>query len=336
MALLFIDGFEGYGILNQAVASLMGSRGWTSVSAQTKIQLGRLYGYSIYYNGSVWACTAPPSLTTDPTLISGFSFFSGSNLTAEIDFYSNATLGINVSFTTTNAIIKFGATTIATYPIILQASVHYYAEVKVFCHPTSGTVEVRLNSATIASLSGINTQQAAESYNTTIRFFMGQYTCLDDVYICDGAGTACNDFLGVCKIIGIFPNADSTILNWTPSTGTTHYALVDENPANTTDYVSSSTQGQIDLYSYPSLFSPYGSGTILGLQISTSVLLSAGTSIILESLIVSNGVYDVGSDFQVTSASVVDQKHISMTDPNTGSQWTLANLAAAQIGIKAI
>ena len=68
----------------------------------------------------------------------------------------------------------------------------------------------------------------------------------------------------------------------------------------------------------------------------TTANLSSGTSIILESPIVSNGVVELGPDNTVTSASYLDFRHISTTDPNTGAAWTIAGLSAAQIGIKAM
>jgi hypothetical protein len=46
------------------------------------------------------------------------------------------------------------------------------------------------------------------------------------------------------------PSADGTYTSWTPSTGTTHFTLVDESPCNgTTDYVSTTVVGNRDSYS---------------------------------------------------------------------------------------
>ena len=186
-------------------------------------------------------------------------------------------------------------------------------------------------SITLISLSGINTQAGVEQYHNILQVGIYYGSC-DDLYICDGAGTDTNDFLGICRVIGLFPNSDTGTIQWTPSTGTTHYNLVDENPPDgDTSYVETSTQAQTDLYGYPSLI---GTGTILGLQVSTTVSLSAGSSIILESPIISNNITDLGPDYLITNATYYDKTHISTTDPNTGAAWTAANLAAAQIGVK--
>jgi len=46
-----------------------------------------------------------------------------------------------------------------------------------------------------------------------------------------------------------YPTTDGTYRQWTPSTGATHYTLVDESACNgTTDYVRTSTTGQRDSY----------------------------------------------------------------------------------------
>jgi hypothetical protein len=47
----------------------------------------------------------------------------------------------------------------------------------------------------------------------------------------------------------LYPSSDGNYLQWTPSTGTTHYTLVDETACNgTTDYVSTNTTTQRDSY----------------------------------------------------------------------------------------
>ena len=203
-----------------------------------------------------------------------------------------------------------------------------------FTHPTAGTVEVRVNGVTLVSLSGINTQPGFHNYHNTVGVYIYRIGGFDDYYICDSTGLLMNDFQGACRVIGLLPNADTGTEQWTPSTGTAHYACVDENPPNAaSDYVSSSTQAQMDLYAYPSLVGT-GAGAILGIQVSTQIILASGACNVIESPIVSNGITDLGTDTVNNLAVYTDTRHISMTDPSTGLPWTAANLAAAQIGIK--
>ena len=332
MALLWIDGFEGYGASGY-IGPYLGYRGWSGATNNITLQPGRLFGYAAQY-GSTWSISTP-NLTTNPTMIIGWAFYATGTIASYAELYYLSTLGIGVIVTPSTITVKLGATAIATWSATtLLTNIWYYIEAKVFCHSSSGTVEVRLNGVTIITLSGINTQTGAEAYYSGVKMTHTSPTWFDDFYVCDGSGTRCNDFQGVCKVIGIFPSSDTATEQWTPSTGTAHYACVDENPPAAADYVSTSTQANTDLYGYPSLVG--ATGTILGLQVSTTMLLAAGTSIILESPIVSNGIIDLGPDFQLTSATSVDARHISMTDPNTSDTWTIAGLAAAQIGIKAM
>lgn len=344
MALLWIEGFEGYGTTTGTdITTLVLARGYVGTSG-LRLATGRISGYSLFYNSAGTGATVKtPPLTTDPTLIVGCAFyFPGTQFTAGIYLYYNAVLGINVIFdpaTASTITVKLGNTTLAIYSgftTLFNTNVWYYLEVKVYCHASAGTVEVRLNGTTIMSggaLSGINTQAGAEAYYNVVSLWTSLYSHIDDIYICDGSGSIANDFQGVCRVLGIFPNADTATEQWTPNSGAVHYDRVAENPPDgATTYVSSSTQAQIDLYYYPALV---GASTIVGIQINSQVILQAGTSVIIESPIVSNSVIDLGPDVQVYwTAAYADTRHISMTDPNTDAPWTIANLAAAQIGVQ--
>lgn len=339
MALLWIDGFEGYGTTLAGInASVVSVRGYTGVSSDIFVVAGRVFGYGLrnnYYYSTPGSYFTTPALTTDSTLIVGCAFLFFNAGTASINLYDDATLGINIILNPTapsGLTIKLGGTTIATYSsFTLRYNEWYYIELKTFCHPTSGTIEVRIDGVTVVSLTGIDTQAGTHAYHNKVSLVGGQYNKCDDFYICDGSSTTVNDFQGACKIVGLLPNTDTTTIQWTPSTGTTHYNLIDSNPANTTDYVYSSTQGNTDLYSF---FDLVGTGNIIGLQLNTQAMLSAGTSIILQTPIVSDGSTDLGADYTLTSSSYVDYKHISTADPNTGSAWTIDGLNAAQIGVK--
>jgi hypothetical protein len=74
-----------------------------------------------------------------------------------------------------------------------------------------------------------------------------------------------NDFLGDCVVECLLPQTgNGDLTDFTPSTGTDHGAMVDENPPNDdTDYTTGDTAGQQDCYQYPSLAL---TGAILGIQ----------------------------------------------------------------------
>ena len=336
MALIWIDGFEGYGTSGSVANASLQYRYPDSSASNLYIAAGRVSGYcwnSAYINWSF----ITPALTIDPTLIVGCAFyFLQTYAFGAISFVDNATAGINVTFNPTvpsTVVLKRGSTTLSTTTLAstLLTNTWYYVEVKSFCHDTSGAVEVRINGATVVSISGIDTKNGADAFCDRVRIYL-EYGYIDDYYICDGTGTSLNNFQGVCNVVGIFPKADTATVQWAPSTGSTHYNLVDENPPNAaTDYVSTSTQANTDLYEYPTLV---GSGTILGLQVNSTVALSAGVSIVFEAPIVSNGVTELGPDTVLSSSSYGDVRHISTIDPNTGQPWTIAGLGSALIGVR--
>ena len=152
----------------------------------------------------------------------------------------------------------------------------------------------------------------------------------DDLYILDGTGTN-NTFLGPCQVLGVFPYQDTATEQWTPSSGTTHFSLVDETLTDTTSYVTG-TSGQEDLYLYNT--TPLGTvNNIKAIQVNTAAKVSSGSAS-LSSLAVSGG--NTASLAQtVAQTSYADERQIIEFDPAAGALWTVTSLAAANIGVKA-
>lgn len=105
------------------------------------------------------------------------------------------------------------------------------------------------------------------NYHTFSAMPSGVGSCyLDDVYICDKSGGVNDTFLGDIKIGCIFPRQDVTT-GWTPSTGTTHFSLVNEHvPDDDSTYVFTNSASAIDSYYFDNVSS--FSGQIQGAQIS--------------------------------------------------------------------
>lgn len=115
---------------------------------------------------------------------------------------------------------------IATGTTQLNHEVWYYIEVK--CD-TSGHAEVHLNGfPEIPSTAG--------SFDTSIIYIqwlwqvLGAVTVsIDDVYVVDTTdGSGPTTFLGDVVVETFFPTSDGHYTQWTPKTGTDHFAMVDE------------------------------------------------------------------------------------------------------------
>jgi hypothetical protein len=132
----------------------------------------------------------------------------------------------------------------------------------------------------------------------------------------------------------LFPQTDAVAVGsnqgLTPSTGTDHGALVDENPPNTTDFNSSAQVGTKDTYNYPSM--TY-TGTVFAVQPQLYVAKSDSSGRQICPVVRVNGVdYDaVPSSLSVTWGYVSNAWH---QNPNTLVSWTVADVAALQAGMK--
>jgi hypothetical protein len=340
MALLWIDGFEGYGVTG--TQSGLDSRYIVSNTTYYSIFAGRNSGYCVGYNNDGSATITTPILytntstkSTNSTLIAGYAFkLADSTGYSMIQFNDNAVNGVSITISgSTNIILtlKVAGSTVSTFtgPAI-TFGFWYYIELKTYCDNTAGTIEVRVNGTTVISLTSYDTKIGVDNWfnNVTLQQY---HSYTDDLYICDGSGTTANDFQGVCKVFALYPVADTTTIEWTPSAGLTHYNLVDENPAATADYISATTQNKTDSYTYPALAS---TGQIIGLQIATRTKLASGTSIIIETPINSNSLTDVGADLRGLSTSYLDYRRVCEIDPNTEQSWTASSIAAAHFGIR--
>lgn len=156
----------------------------------------------------------------------------------------------------------------STAPGLVVPGVYSYIEVFVVISTTVGKVTVRVNGVTVITLTGLNNQVTVNPYISGVQLMSvggaGAWRH-DDVYICDSLGGVNDGFLGPVKIYLGTSVSDSAPIDWTPSTGATHFDLVDEVPPNTTDYVSSGVVNTQDQYLYDAPTIPAFS-LVLGIQ----------------------------------------------------------------------
>jgi hypothetical protein len=344
MALLWIDGFEGYGtsvgsdvspvdVLTRRYGAATYGSGYCTLRA------GRVSGRAIQPGNSSWSIRTP-SLGTLGTVITGVGFRppSGSALVLYVYTGSQRRVWFNYNagtgeidvyrYDTMIGTVSMGSTSGAG----LAANTWAYVEVKVTCGTSSGAVSVHVNGTAVLSLSGQNTAGGYLTYFDCVLLSggSGNYPYYDDFYVCDNSGSANNDFLGVCQALAIFPTADAGTNAWTTSTGGTHYNLVSENPVDDdASYVESATSGQEELWNYGSL-----SGTIKGIQINTDCKSTTGSAYTLKTQIKSGSTDSSDSGQSVSSTSYATKMRISETDPATSSAWLAAAVNSAQFGVK--
>jgi len=342
MALLWVEGFEGMGtsVGGHPLPTGVLGRKYGTVNYQDYMWIvaGRIGGYAIDFS-AIWAALYTPNLTTNPTMVVGFAYYSTAAYEAKImGLYDGATLAVNLQRANNGELAIYRGTTLlgTTSGLGLLTSTWYYIELKVTCNATTGSYELRVGGVTRLSASGVNTKAGSNDYHTKVGFIgpSSGVMYLDDIYILDGSGSANNNFLGNRKVVALFPNGDvGGYQDFACSSGSDHYALVDENPVNDdTDYVEDGTTGHKDLWDYPSL-SGIGSN-IAGLQVNSTVRQTDATSMTLNTLVKSNTTEDAGTGETIGSTSYKVLRRISETDPATAAAWTVSGVNAAQFGVK--
>jgi len=342
MSLLWIDGFEGYGTSVGSYIEPTGiiERRYNVGGADDYIRItaGRVGGYGIYTPSSSIDCLDTPAINSNSTIIVGLAIKRTSNEddTTILSLVDDTTYGMNVRWLSSGEFcVRRGTTVLATTSgLNLLQDVWYWVEFKVLVDNSSGTYELKVGAATVLSDTGVDTQIATNNYYDKVRLYYGNpgtYHYYDDLYVCNGAGSLNNDFLGNVKVTAIFPDADGNSSDFTPSAGD-NYTCVDEEVVNDdTDYVESDTSSHKDLYSYESCGSP---ASILGLQINTDCRETDATSYSIHTVIRSGEMDYDDSSQSLGTTNYVTKMRVSEIDPNTSSAWTPNGVDNAEFGIK--
>lgn len=342
--LLWVDGFDAYGTTlgSPPAPTNVLARKYSVVTLESSfdVEAGRFDGYCLEF-GSAQQYLTSPLVTINATMVVGVAIKYASwpaNGTL-VAFLDEATLGMNIRVTASGEIAVYrGSTLLATTSGSgLTLGGWYYVEFRVVCSAT-GSYELRINGVDKLSNSSVNTKAGTHDYHTA--FQLGETVVgitqthqIDDVYCLDGSGSVNNNFLGNRKVVTIFPDGDVVgYTDFTPSSGTDHYALVDENPVNDdTDYVASSTPNHTDLWDYAAISDL---GAIAGLQINTQARETDAQNFTLKTPIKSSTTLDVNAGEVIGSATYKNLRRISETDPYTTAAWIISGVNAAQFGIR--
>jgi hypothetical protein len=314
MALKFIEGFDD---------GMMSLHGWTTNSLGT----GR-------FGGSAWSCLATGHQTLNlaapitGTIIVGFAMKH--NTVSTDDCFSVGSL--NLYITAGGALQLYnGGTLLSTSTWAPWASNGTWRYVEVKYVMSTGAATVRVDGANI--LSGtVGTLASVSSLSWGItNNFSNSWLIIDDVYILDTTGTVNNDFLGDVRVQTLYPTADGTYSQLTPSTGTTHATLVDEPTPNTTDYVSSTTAGQKDSYQFQDLDA--NTANVYGVEVANYSHKDAAGAAGFSNL-VRIGSTDYTSTSQPLSTSWTPSRDILETNPATSAAWSANDVNNAEFGVE--
>lgn len=344
MALLWVDGFEGYrtvcglfdGVLGGRLLRRYADMGLTD--GRHLIVAGRFstYALQIHSDGSGYLTTY--ALTTDDTIIVGVAiqptvFGGGSANWRIISLYDGSQQGVNLRYEYGELSLYRDTTLLGTTSgLNFGLNQWRYIELKVKCNDSTGTYEVRSGGTNVLSASGVDTKAGTNNYHDIVKLWgYGGYYIFDDYYICDSSGSDNTDFLGNVRVDDIYPNGDGSVA-WTKSGGSTNYENVDETPLadDDTSYVEDTVSTNTDLYDYGSIS---GVGAIKGLQINTDCRETDATSYSLITPIDLGGNQSDDSAQAISSSTYLTLMRVSERDPDT-NLWTISNINSAQFGVK--
>lgn len=348
MALLWVDGFEKYGLSGNQVnpSDTINWKYGGTVLDGVNIETGSTGNCIALDNAS--SVVKPPNLTSNRTLICGFAFkardvddglrlvdFRHPNNAGETIGYGEFYLQVESVNSANEVVLYRGNTSInTTNGVDIQPDTWYYLEMKVYCDSSSGTCNVKLDDTEIISFSGNTHHRTTSGYDfySTIAFNtrVSDILYIDDLYICDGSGASNNDFLGTCNVDTISPSSDASG-NWTPSTGNSMYAVVDEAEAGS-DYISEDTTGNQAVFELDNLST---SGTVVGAMITCESEISGNLNK-YANIITQNG---SGGSIQNEGAAPpgAERPHagtlIMETDPD-GNAWSSAIMNDLRVGVE--
>jgi len=239
----------------------------------------------------------------------------------------------------TVSVLRGGSTVLSTSAVSINFGSYGFLEWKFTINDTTGSYDVRYNGVSITSGSGVDTRNGGNATVNLIQLRSSAETSgsnwdIDDLCICDGAGSVNNDFLGDVRVDYYLPsgNGNSSQLAGSDGNSTDNYALVDEALQNgDTDYVQSATVNQKDTYAFSDM--AHTPTDIFAVQINMVARKDdSGTRSICA--VTRSGGSDTDGATQALSTSYLSLREILETDPNTAAAWTRTNFNNAEFGAK--
>lgn len=219
---------------------------------------------------------------------------------------------------------------------VIQSDSWHFIELVGTINGGSGTLQLWVDDVKWLDLTGLDTDRVGSGswnvfqlgavYGTMIANGGIEFS---DVYL----GTSTADRKGDSRVYMRLPNADGTYTEWTPSTGTAHYANVDDNPPDAdTTYNESQTSGQRDTYLFPQV--GIASGTVYAVQL-VPMIEKTYPGARTAATVIREG----GTDYIGTSKSIAEDQYLyypQIYDANSpsGASWTTLLASNDEFGVK--
>jgi len=347
MAVFYADGFDHYGTGATGLANML-KRNWSSSGSGPQSSVSRTGGNAWSGNdntgsGMRFAFPAPKDVVGVAFAVRVDTLPSGEDsdilrMARISDTFNNQMCCLTIG--TTGAIRlrnSAGTTLFSSAAGVLAAATWNHVEVKYTFAGTGGECEVRVNEVVVIDVSGVNLGAAATAEQCTFddRAGASGFTTwyIEDLVVWDDLGGENDDFLGDVSVFTHMPNADTATADWTKSTGTVGYVILDDIPPDA-DYLEAATPGDRSDFEMPT-FSVGNVSLVKAVQrFSLVSKASAGTATFQQG-VVSNAVDGDGAVHSPTTTAGY-YNDVFQVDPDTGLPWDVAGVEDMQIYIRKV
>jgi hypothetical protein len=222
----------------------------------------------------------------------------------------------------------------------LDLNVWYYVEWELNIDDTFGISKIWLNNQVVLNLQLVDTKTINELTADTLRIgyqnnnsFYNFVWHLDDLYVKSIITPEPDPHLGNCKIKTIKPTSDAGPNTWTVSGAVNHFDAVDQVPNDNTDYITTTTNGVIDVFGMQDL-SLATNDQIFAIQTNIVAKGDSTSEQIRTKLKINSTLYD---GFVQPITSTTDYKGYTQTfetNPETNVVWTSNNVDDTDFGVE--
>jgi hypothetical protein len=346
MTLLWLDGFDTYGTTNGSAPSPTGIVGRiaSAIAGESSldIEAGRHNGRSLEFNSDgADIIVYPASMTTNTTLIAGASFYIGdlSDLTGGtnvdlITFNEGTNRSFSIRLLGSGLAVSRGATYLESSKpgFILCAGCWYFIELKAKCSNTVGQYEVRVNGIPVIgpSSANVDTQNSTQGYYDRVRITADIGFKVDDLYVCDAAGSTNNDFLGKIEVNTLTPTSD--VRNTMFGGG---FGSVDEDVCDdATTYATYAGAPPGPYYFEMGFPDTNNYATIVGVVCTGT--LSSDSNMTFRLSANSSGNLAYSGNASWNSGTWTTKYAVFQTVPGTSNAWTPSTVNAAAFGLETV
>lgn len=254
---------------------------------------------------------------------------------------NDGTIELTLTFNNSTGILKVWRGNLVT---LLASSTAFIANPQSFWHffdwgvtfdGSAGRVEVYCDGVRLINATGLNTKQTSATYLSAIQIGSPGVDAVW-LYYSDWYATL-GPRIGDMRVAARMPTSDASPNVGTPSTGTTHWSLVDENPINYTDYVTlTNVNGNAEMFGLASLTA--SAITVYGVRVSATGLKSNGVNAFNIAVVCKSGASSSVSDPLGLSSGTLwaGISKLFPSDPATGAAWTVSAAGAMTAGVQVV